>query len=332
MVTTSAVATQADAPWGLSRISHRKNGSVDYVYDSSAGEGTYSYIIDTGILIDHVDFGGRASWGANFADDGLDKDGNGHGTHVAGTTGGTTYGVAKKTNLIAVKVLNSEGKGSTSNVISGIEWAVKDASSKKRQYQSLPAAFSLSLPPPPAPISSFSYHLGRRTDQPSTGIGKAVANLSVGGPYSRATNEAAAAAVKAGLFLAVAAGNDGSFAGLYSPASESTVCTVAASTSDDSCADFSNFGYVVDIFAPGVGILSAWHNGTTETNVISGTSMATPHIAGLAAYMLAMDGPRDPVKLCERIRDMATPDVISNLGLLPELLTDNLLAYNGISA
>jgi subtilisin family serine protease len=125
--------TQTDAPWGLGRISHREPGSTNYIYDKSAGEGTFSYIIDTGIFIDHLDFNGRATWGANFADDGLDGDGNGHGTHCAGITGGTTYGVAKKTQLIAVKVLDSEGNGANSGVIAGIQWAVNDAISKGRQ-------------------------------------------------------------------------------------------------------------------------------------------------------------------------------------------------------
>lgn len=281
--------TQTGAPWGLGRISHREPGSTNYIYDKRAGEGTFSYIIDTGIFIDHLDFNGRATWGANFADDGLDRDGNGHGTHCAGITGGTTYGVAKKTQLIAVKVLDSEGNGANSGVIAGIQWAVDDAISKGR-------------------------------------IGKAVANLSLGGPRSIAANQAAAAAVEAGLFLAVAAGNDGTLARLYSPASEPTVCTVAASDIKDTRADFSNFGSLVDIFAPGVDILSAWNTGRADTNTISGTSMATPHVAGLAAYLLALEGPCLPQALCERIRSLATLDVIKK----PGLFSPNLLAFNGV--
>lgn len=152
LVTLSAPApapqTQTNAPWGLGRISHREPGSTDYVYDASAGEGTYAYIIDTGIYVDHEDFGGRATWGINLAEDGIDKDGNGHGTHVAGTTGGSTYGVAKKTNLIAVKVLDSEGSGANSQVIAGIEWAVNDAKSKGRECS----------PPPPPPLPLAPVH------------------------------------------------------------------------------------------------------------------------------------------------------------------------------
>lgn len=132
-VTTQQV-TQENAPWGLGRISHRNNGSTDYVYDESAGEDTFAYVIDTGILIDHVEFGGRAQWGANFAGDGLDKDGNGHGTHCAGTIGGSTYGVAKKTQLIAVKVLDSKGNGQNSGVLAGIQWALDNANEKGRKY------------------------------------------------------------------------------------------------------------------------------------------------------------------------------------------------------
>lgn len=159
------------------------------------------------------------------------------------------------------------------------------------------------------------------------GIGKAVANLSLGSPVSQAVNMAAAAAVKDGLFLAVAAGNSGTFAELYSPASEPTVCTVAASDTNDVRPNWSNFGKVVDIFAPGVDILSAWNTGTTDTNTISGTSMAAPHIAGLAAYRLALGGPTEPEALCKSLRDAATQDVIKN-----PTFSDNLLAFNGISA
>ncbi|KAK1762831.1 subtilisin-like protein [Phialemonium atrogriseum] len=289
LVTLSVRQTQTNAPWGLGRISHRKPGSTDYVYDASAGEGTYAYIIDTGIYVDHADFGGRANWGINLAGDGLDKDGNGHGTHVAGTTGGSTYGVAKKTNLIAVKVLDSQGSGTNSQVLAGIEWVVNDAKSKDR-------------------------------------IGKSVANLSLGGPrVGESTNQAAAAAVKAGLFLAVAAGNDGLPAELFSPASEPTVCTVGATDASDARASFSNWGPDVDVFAPGVDILSTWTGGPDDTEVLSGTSMASPHVAGLAAYLIALEGELKPVALCEKVRKLATSGVVSN----PGFLTPNLLAFNG---
>ena len=273
----------------------------DYIYDSTAGSGTYSYIIDTGIDTTHPAFGGRATFGANFSPDKSNTDGNGHGTHVAGTVGSDAYGVAKQTSLVAVKVLGADGGGSVSGVLNGIDWAVDDMTSKKR-------------------------------------VGKAVANLSLGGGYSRASNDAVAAAVQAGLFMAVAAGNENMDASQTSPASETSACTVGATDINDRIAGFSNFGSSLDVFAPGVDILSTWIGGNGETvcrlfadeqstpsslvpnptnttkNTISGTSMATPHIAGLAAYLLSLEGSRSPADLCKRLgSDLATKGVITGL-------------------
>lgn len=292
-VTTSALVTQSNVPsYGLARISHRENGATDYVYDDSAGEGTFSYIIDTGIRTTHQDFGGRAVFGASFVDGEQEGDGNGHGTHVAGTTGSTTYGVAKKTTLIAVKVLGAEGSGSNAGVLAGIDWAVNDAKSKGR-------------------------------------IGKAVGNLSLGGPLSPATNAAVAEAVAEGLFLAVAAGNSGLPTITASPASAPEVCTVGASDDQDRRASYSNFGFLVDVFAPGSNITSTWIDSDSDTNTISGTSMASPHVAGLGAYLLALEGPQDPQALCSRIQELSTKNAL-NLGL--QLFSGNRLAYNGNGA
>jgi subtilisin family serine protease len=281
-----AYVTQTGAPWGLGRISHRAKGSTQYVYDDSAGTGTCSYIIDTGIYTAHPDFEGRATHLANYAGDGSTADGNGHGTHVAGTVGSKTYGVAKKTNLYAVKVLNAQGSGTNSGVISGINFAAND-----QKTRSCPNG--------------------------------AVANMSLGGSKSTAVNSAAASAVSAGLFMAVAAGNDGANAANYSPASEPTVCTVGASDINDNVASFSNYGSIVDIFAPGVNILSTWRTG--GTNTISGTSMAAPHIAGLGAYLLGLEGKRTPAALCSRIQTLSTKNALSGVpsGTL------NYLAFNG---
>ncbi|KAB8349456.1 hypothetical protein FH972_023483 [Carpinus fangiana] len=287
-VYANALVSQANPPYGLARISHRTKGASAYVYDDSAGSGTFSYIIDTGIYTSHNDFGGRAVFGSNFAGDGKDTDCNGHGTHVAGTTGSSTYGVAKKTNLIAVKVLGCDGSGSNSGVLAGIDWAVRDAKAKGR-------------------------------------VGKAVGNLSLGGLFSPTTNQAAAQAISQGLFLAIAAGNNGLPTITSSPASEPSACTVGATDINDARASFSNFGYLVDIFAPGVNVTSTWIGGPDDTNTISGTSMATPHITGLGAYLLALEGPRTPAALCSRIQALATKGVISN----PGLLSKNYLAYNG---
>lgn len=285
VVRASALTSQSNAPWGLGRISHKSKGSSTYIYDTSAGAGTYSYIIDTGIYTSHPDFEGRATFGANYADS-SNTDGNGHGTHVAGTTGSATYGVAKKTQLIAVKVLGSDGSGSNSGVISGINWAANDAKNKGR-------------------------------------IGKAVANMSLGGSYSSATNSAVRSATSAGLFMAVAAGNDGVDASNTSPASESSACTVGATDINDTFAYFSNYGSYVDVLAPGVNILSTWNDG--KTNTISGTSMATPHITGLGAYLLGLEGSQTPAALCNRIKTLSGKNYISSV----PSGTVNYIAYNG---
>ncbi|KAF2739730.1 subtilisin-like serine protease-like protein PR1A [Polyplosphaeria fusca] len=282
-----AYVTQSSSTWGLGRISHVNPGTSSYTYDSTAGQGTCSYVIDTGIYTAHPEFEGRATFLANYAGDGQNSDGNGHGTHVAGTIGSKTYGVAKKTKLYAVKVLDASGSGSNSGVIAGINYAANDQKSR------------------------------------SGCPGKSVANMSLGGGKSTAVNSAAAAAVSAGLFMGVAAGNDGANAANYSPASEPTVCTVGATDSSDRIASFSNYGSVVDIFGPGVSILSTWNNG--GTNTISGTSMATPHIVGLAAYLIAFEGSRTPAALCSRIQTLANKNKISGV----PSGTVNYLAFNG---
>ncbi|KAK4186004.1 putative peptidase [Podospora australis] len=300
--------TQDDVPWGLARISHRTTGQTSYVYDESAGEGTCSYIIDTGVYVNHTQFGGRAEWLANFADTD-NTDGNGHGTHCAGTIGGADFGVAKKTKLFAVKVLRASGSGTLAGVIAGIDFVASDAATR--------------------------------------GCPKgATANLSLGSSRSTAVNAAAAAAVRAGVFLSVAAGNYGDDSFFYSPASEPTVCTVGATDISDARAWFSNYGDLVDVFAPGVDVLSSWIGNPTATvsffslrggrrinrkltgrkqNIISGTSMAAPHVAGLASYLLGLLGPQSPEQLCAYIRNTSTPNTITDL---PEG-TFNGIAFNG---
>lgn len=283
------------------------------MYDESAGQGTCSYVIDTGIFTGHPDFGGRATFLKNFAGDNLDADGNGHGTHVAGTIGSNTYGVAKKTSLFAVKVLNSNGTGENSGVLAGISFAAQDAKDRESKGECTKGS---------------------------------VGNLSLGGILSTATMEAVRAAVNAGLFLAVAAGNSGLPDILFSPANEKSACTVGATDKDDKMASFSNFGALVDVLAPGVDIKSTWNDGNTVSlifpcivfgwwiltdpmqNTISGTSMATPHVAGLGAYLLGLEQRRDPAALCKRIQDLSTKNKISN----PGLFTVNYIAFNGVSA
>ncbi|KAL1917842.1 uncharacterized protein VTP21DRAFT_3676 [Calcarisporiella thermophila] len=268
---------QNGAPWGLARISHRKVDSTtksQYVYDPKGGEGVTAYVIDTGIYTRHPEFEGRASWGKTFAPDG-DSDGNGHGTHVAGTIGSKTYGVAKKVKLIAVKVLDRNGSGSWSNVIAGVNWAADHA----------------------------------KANNP----GKSVGNMSLGGGASQSVDDAVNKAVESGLHMAVAAGNDNSDACRYSPARASKVISVAASNSSDRKASFSNYGRCVHVIAPGEGIISTWNNGGTST--ISGTSMASPHVAGLVAYFLTVQ-PRDPISMRNYLKEIATKDAITGYDLV----------------
>ncbi|KAH8666432.1 proteinase T-like protein [Xylariales sp. PMI_506] len=288
VVSINTYVSQSSPAWGIARISHKSLSTSTYVYDDSAGEGVCAYIIDTGILTTHNQFGGRATFLKNYAADGVNTDGNGHGTHVAGTVGGTTYGVAKKVSLYAVKVLNSQGSGTNAGVISGMNYVATDS-----QTRSCPKG--------------------------------AVANMSLGGSRSTAVNSAAAAMVQAGVFLAVAAGNDGQNAALSSPASEPSVCTVGATEKTDKLASYSNFGAVVDILAPGTNILSSWIGSNTATNTISGTSMATPHITGLGAYLLALSGAKTPAALCAYIQSLATKNAVSGV----PSGTYNYLAFNG---
>ncbi|KAF2874489.1 alkaline serine protease P32 [Massariosphaeria phaeospora] len=284
-VTTQAWQAQTGAPWGLGRISNLEVGNSTYVFDDTAGEGTCSYVIDTGIEVTHPEFEGRAEWLENFTGDGQAVDGQGHGTHVAGTIGSASYGVAKKTKLYAVKVLDSSGSGTFSGVIAGIDYASTDSQTRD------------------CPKGS-------------------VANMSLGGGKNTAVNQAVAAGVAAGLFFAVAAGNNNRDATNYSPASEPTACTVGASDIADAKASFSNFGTLVDVFAPGVQVLSTWTGGSTNT--ISGTSMASPHIAGLGAYLLSYESIATSA-LCGRIVELSQQGKITGL----PANTANLLAFNG---
>ncbi|OAR01943.1 hypothetical protein LLEC1_02924 [Akanthomyces lecanii] len=277
-------ATQQNADWGLARLSNQQPGSSTYTYDESAGAGTCAYIIDTGIYTDHPEFEGRAKLLENFSGDGQDTDGHGHGTHVSGTIGSKTYGVAKKTTLFGVKVLDSQGAGSNSGVIAGMDYVAKNAAS-----QNCPKGI--------------------------------VVNMSLGGPTSAAVNQAAAKITGAGLFLAVAAGNDARDASASSPASEKSACTVGATDKQDSLADYSNFGSLIDVLAPGTDIESTWPGG--KTNTISGTSMASPHVAGIGAYFLGKG--QKVAGLCEYIAKTGLKDVIQ--GLSQD--TANVLINNG---
>jgi subtilisin family serine protease len=220
---TMDVRDQSAAPWGLGRISHRAKGSADYMYDETAGAGTCAYIIDTGIYAEHVEFEGRATFVKDFATNATTDD-NGHGTHVAGTIGSRAYGVAKKTLLYGIKVLDSDGSGDWSTIVTGIQYAVQDS----------------------------------KTRNCPKGI---VVNMSLGGGKTQSVNDAVAAAVDAGLFFGVAAGNDGVDFYQTSPASEPKAFAVGASDNTDALAYFSNYGRTLGVIAPGVDINSTWNNG-----------------------------------------------------------------------
>ncbi|NEC64130.1 S8 family peptidase [Streptomyces sp. SID9727] len=266
-------ATQDNPPsWGLDRIDQTETaGDNAYTYPDSAGEGVTAYVIDTGVRTTHEEFGGRASSGFDAVDnDDSADDGNGHGTHVAGTIAGSTYGVAKKAKIVAVRVLDDSGSGTTEQVVAGIDWVTE-------------------------------HHQG-----PS------VANMSLGGGADEALDAAVQKAIASGVTFAVAAGNESSDAGEGSPSRVPEAITVASSTVDDEQSSFSNYGSVVDLYAPGSDITSSWNDSDTGSHTISGTSMATPHVVGAAAVYLAGHPDATPAEVATALTDGATPDAIGN--------------------
>jgi len=279
----SVSATQSGATWGLDRVDQRAlplNGS--YVYDYT-GSGVRAYIIDTGILTSHTDFGGRASAGYTAINDGRgSSDCNGHGTHVAGTVGGATWGVAKSARLVAVRVLDCAGSGSNSGVIAGIDWVRNNH------------------------------------------VKPAVANMSLGGGASSAVDTAVNNLNNAGVTVVVAAGNDNANACNYSPARASGAYTVGSTASNDYRSSFSNYGSCLNIFAPGSSIRSAWHTSTTATNTISGTLMASPHVAGAAALYLQ----RYPSATPSSVKSWLTNNATTSRVISPGTGSPNRLLYS----
>ena len=273
--TLSIDATQTGATWGLDRIDQRDlplNGS--YTYDRT-GSGVTAYIIDPGILAGHSQFGGRVQSGYTAISDGRGtSDCNGHGTHVAGTVGGSTYGVAKQVTLRPVRVLDCAGSGSTSGVIAGVDWVT-------------------------------SHHAAGAP---------AVANMSLGGGVSSALDAAVNNSIADGVTYAVAAGNENTNACNGSPSRVPAAITVGSTTSTDARSSFSNYGSCLDLFAPGSSITSAWHTSTTATHTISGTSMATPHVAGVAALYLQGSPSASPSTVTSAIVGGATSGKVTGAG------------------
>ncbi|KAH7409879.1 peptidase S8/S53 domain-containing protein [Phaeosphaeria sp. MPI-PUGE-AT-0046c] len=301
---------EKNAPWGLARISHRESLSFGswnkYLYAADGGEGVDVYVIDTGTNYKHVDFEGRAHWGKTIPNGDADEDGNGHGTHCSGTVAGKRYGVAKKANVYAVKVLRSNGSGTMSDVVKGVEYAAQAHTKAVKEAK----------------------------DGKKKGFKGSAANMSLGGGKSTTLDLAVNAAVDAGIHFAVAAGNDNADSCNYSPAAAANAVTVGASTLMDERAYFSNFGKCNDIFAPGLNILSTWIGSEHATNTISGTSMASPHIAGLLAYLLSLQPSKDsafavaditPKKLKANLISIATVGALSDV----PSNTKNILAWNG---
>jgi cerevisin len=280
-------STQENTSWGLARVSQRPElgpSPFAYNYDENAGDGVNVYVVDTGINNNHQEFTGRFTWGITTASNSTsDNDNYGHGTHCAGTIGGTTYGVAKKAHLIAVKVMGDDGSGATSDIIAGLNWVAENKSGTKGN----------------------------------------IISMSIGGLKSPIMDLAVENTIKKGIVAVAAAGNSNMDACLFSPASSPNVISVGATDINDTKAYFSNHGSCIDIHAPGVKILSAWKGNSTASNTISGTSMACPHVAGLAATIISQDPKIKDVK--SKLTEIATPDKIK--GLPP--LTVNKLGYNG---
>jgi subtilisin family serine protease len=275
---------QNQATWGLDRIDQRDRPlDTNYNYNYT-GAGVNAFIIDTGIRADHVELSGRLLNGYDAVGDGNGtNDCNGHGTHVAGTVGGTTWGVAKGASLIPVRVLNCSGSGSYAGVIAGIDWVAQQ-----------------------------------------TALRPAAANMSLGGGKSTAVNAAVAGAVSAGVTMVVAAGNDNRNACNYSPSSEPSAITVGATTNTDARASYSNYGTCVDIFGPGSAITSAWNTSTTATNTINGTSMATPHVTGVAVLALAANPAASPAAVASFLVANASANKLTSIGTG----SPNLLLYS----
>lgn len=266
----TANAVQTGATWGIDRIDQRKGLNGKYIYTGN-GTGVTAYVLDTGILTTHQQFGTRARYGYDvIGGAGSGGDCHGHGTHVAGTIAGSTVGVAKGAQLVAVRVLNCGGSGTVSGVIAGIDWVTVNRS------------------------------------------GPSVANLSLGGGYTQALNDAVAASIASGITYIVAAGNDNANACNASPASTPSAITIGATDRNDVRAWFSNYGSCLDLFEPGVDIVSAARTSNSALATLSGTSMAAPHAAGLAALYLQINPAAKPAAVAQVLVTMSAAGVVTD--------------------
>jgi len=274
-ISAAGAVSRSALSWGLDRLDQRLLPLNNRISTSQNGFGIKTYVVDTGIRFDHTEFSGRAQPGFDVIGDGQNgSDCNGHGTHVAGTVGGTNYGVAPQVSLVAVRVLNCSGSGTISGVIAGLNWVIEN-------------------------------HLA---GQP------AVANISLGGSYSAALNTATANTVADGVSVAVAAGNSNANACNYSPASAPSAITVGATANTDWRASYSNYGSCLDLFAPGSSIKSAWNSSSSALGTISGTSMAAPHVAGVAALILSGNPASTPAQVAALLSSSATLNVVKSAG------------------
>ena len=270
-----AVDTQSSPPWGLDRSDQRGLPLSDGFTWTANGTGVTAYVVDTGVRADHADFGGRVTSGYTAISDGNGTgDCNGHGTHVAGTVGGSTYGVAKAVRIVPVRVLDCAGSGTTTGIIAGLDWVI-------------------------------GQHVAGTP---------AVANLSLGGAASSSLDTAVQSTIADGVSVVVAAGNSNVDACTTSPARVGSAVTVGATDSADARASFSNFGTCLDLFGPGVSITSAWYTSSTAAARLSGTSMAAPHVAGAAAALLQVEPALSPAAVADRLNTTATPGLVTAAG------------------
>ncbi|MGW5051882.1 S8 family peptidase [Actinokineospora sp. NPDC004072] len=286
-VTMARIAdTQSNPPWGLDRIDQRDRPlSTTYTYPSSGGSGVTVYILDTGARMTHRDFAGRITAGPDFIDgDNNPSDCNGHGSHVAGSAAGTTYGVAKKARIVPVRVLDCAGSGPWDTIIEAVDWVTANAAKP------------------------------------------AVANMSLGGAGTQTALESAVRrSIASGVTYALAGGNNNGDACTFSPARTPEAITVGNSTSSDAKSGTSNYGRCLDIWAPGTSILSAWYTSDTATNTITGTSMASPHVAGAAALYLSANRSATPQQVRDALVNNGSTGKLTGIGTG----SPNVLLYTG---